>query len=340
MRILPVLLAATALAGLAAPVFAQSASELTLRINRLEEQVRQLTGQNEEYQHQIRLLQQQLQQGGAPATGNASAPRPPAGQPSMSQPPGARPPMGGVNPNAQIGAANPNIPAPGPQDLGTMSGTPGAGPNAGPGAGAPGSHMGTEPGAPLVLAPDFQQQQQQHQQGAMPPGPSLDPSLPPGVNGAPQLPPGVGAPPPGVGAPQQNPNQSMATLTPGGTPEEEYALGAGFLQRKDYEFAETQFQNFLKQFPNDARAPDALYGLGESFYQRKQYNDAIEPFLEVVTKHGQSPRAADSMLRLGQTLSQIDQREQACATLLELGNKYPKSTARTQSVKEMQKIGC
>jgi tol-pal system protein YbgF len=327
MRFLPALLAATALAGSAVPVLAQSASELTLRINRLEQQVRQLTGQNEEYQHQIRTLQQQLQQqGGAPAPGAASAQRPPVGPPGMSQPPGTRPPMGGVNPNAQIGSANPNIPAPGPQDLGTMSGSP----NAGPAAGNPGSHMGTEPGAPLVIAPDFQQQQQQ---GAIPPGPSLDPSLPPGVNAGPGLPPGVG------GAQPDN-NQSIASLTAGGTPEEEYALGAGFLQRKDYEFAETQFQNFLKQFPNDARAPDAMYGLGESFYQRKQYNDAIEPFLEVVTKYGQSPRAADSMLRLGQTLSQIDQREQACATLLELGNKYPKSTARTQSVKEMQKIGC
>lgn len=327
MRFLPALLAATALAGLSAPVLAQSASELTLRINRLEEQVRQLTGQNEEYQHQIRGLQQQLQQqGGAPASGTANVPRPPVGPPGMSQPPGARPPVGGVNPNAQIGAGNPNIPAPGPQDLGTMQ----ANPNAGPAAGNPGSHMGAEPGAPLVLAPDFQQPQQQ---GAMPPGPSPDYSAPPGVNTGPGL-------PPGVGAPQQNTGQPTASLTPGGTPEEEYALGAGFLQRKDYEFAETQFQNFLKQFPNDARAPDAMYGLGESFYQRKQYNDAIEPFLEVVTKHGQSPRAADSMLRLGQTLSQIDQREQACATLLELGNKYPKSTARAQSVKEMQKIGC
>ena len=331
MRILPVLLAATALAGLTVPVFAQSASELTLRINRLEEQVRQLTGQNEEYQHQIRLLQQQLQQqGGATAPGTASAPRPPVGPPAMSQPPGMRPPAGSMNPNAQIGAANPNVPAPGPQDLGTMPGNPNGNPNAGPAAGAPGSHMGTEPGAPLVIAPDFQQQQQQ---GAMPPGPSQDFSAPPGVNIGQELPPGVGGQQPGAGQP-------MATLTPGGTAEEEYALGAGFMQRKDYEFAETQFQSFLKQFPNDARAPDALYGLGESFYQRKQYNDAIEPFLEVVTKHGQSPRAADSMLRLGQTLGEIDQREQACATLLELGNKYPKSTARTQSVKEMQKIGC
>jgi tol-pal system protein YbgF len=321
MSFLRVLLAVITLTAFAAPAFAQDAAEMAMRINRLEDQVRQLTGQNEEYAHQIKLLQQQVQQLGGTPVGMASAAPPPVGQ----QPPqmGARPPVAGgppagtrptPSPVTQIGWADPNVPAPGPQNLGTLP----SGPTTGPVTGTPGPLNSNEPGAPLVIAPDFQQTPQSG-------------DAPPGVDTGPQLPPGVGAPEPGA---------AMATATPTGSAEEEYALGAGFLQRKDYEFAQTQFQSFIKQFPDDARIPDALYGLGESFYQRGQHNDAIEPFLEVVTKHAQSPRAADSMLRLGQTLGEIDQKEQACATLLELGNKYPRSNAKAQSVKEMQKLGC
>ncbi len=311
MNLIRILLAAAMLTS-AAPALAQSPSEMSLRINRLEEQVRQLTGQNEEYQHQIRQLQQQIEsQGGTPGgvPSAAAGPRPPNAGPSLAapRPPNAGPPAGTrPNPGAQMGSADPSVPAPGPRDLGTMP----SGPTTGPVTGSPGPLNSNEPGAPLVIAPDFQQPGQ----GARP-----------GVD--------VGQPPPGMqGAPR--------TATATGSPEEEYALGAGFLQRKDYEFAETQFRSFLNQFPTDARVPDALYGLGESFFQRNQHSDAIEPFLEVVTKYAQSPRAADSMLRLGQTLGAIDQKEQACATLLELGNKYPRSNAKAQSTREMSKLGC
>jgi tol-pal system protein YbgF len=346
---LSVLLAGAALAAIAAPAFAQSASEMQLRINRLEEQVRQLTGQNEEYQHQIRQLQQLGPPAGAPPQ-SAGAPRPgmpPAqGQPGMggrppvgAPPPGVRP-MGGppqqaMPPQQGMGqqgqpqiyippgsnsAANPNVMAPPPTDLGSLS----TGPNGAPMGGAP---MGQEampprdPNAPLVITPNL-------------PGASPTQMGAPGVPN-PGTPPGVD---PNLNA--QPGGQDFAIATPTGSPEDEYALGAGFLQRKDYEFAETQFKSFLKQYPSDQRVPDALYGLGESFYQRGQHSDAIEPFLEVVTKHGSSPRAADSMLRLGQTLGAIDQKEQACATLLELGNKYPRSNAKSQSAREMSKLGC
>lgn len=352
---LRVLLAGAAFAAIAAPAFAQSASEMQLRINRLEEQVRQLTGQNEEYQHQIRQLQQQLgpaagaqaqsagarpgmppQQSGQAGIGGA---RPPVGAPmgappqqqampgqGMNQPgrPGmAQPGMGGQPqiyiPPGSNSAADPNVMAPPPTDLGSLSTGPGGqmgGQGQPPMGGPP-----RDPNAPLVITPNIPGASPTHMGTPGVPNPNTPPGVDPDLN----------APPGG---------QDFAIATPTGSAEDEYALGAGFLQRKDYEFAETQFRNFLKQYPSDQRVPDALYGLGESFYQRGQHSDAIEPFLEVVTKHGNSPRAADSMLRLGQTLGAIDQKEQACATLLELGNKYPRSNAKSQSAREMSKLGC
>jgi tol-pal system protein YbgF len=252
--------------------------------------------------------------------------RPPMGAPPQQQ---AMPPSGMGQPAGQQiyippgsnSAANPNVMAPPPTDLGSLSTGPGGAPMGGPPMGQ-GGMPPRDPNAPLVITPNLP--------GASPTQMGT-PGVPNPVGTSPGVDPNLNAPPGG---------QDLAIATPTGSAEDEYALGAGFLQRKDYEFAETQFKGFLKQFPNDQRVPDALYGLGESFYQRGQHSDAIEPFLEVVTKHGASPRAADSMLRLGQTLGAIDQKEQACATLLELGNKYPRSNAKSQSAREMSKLGC
>jgi tol-pal system protein YbgF len=296
------------------PAQAQSAADVSLRLNRLEEQVRQATGRNEELQFQVKQLQDQLQRQmgdvdlrlkdleGGKGGGSRSAPAAATPPQRRSDAGPAAGPAGGGYPTAQNnGAADPSRPAPGPQNLGGLP----SGPSGPPVTGSPGPLARAEPGAPMVIAPDLAQ------------------SSP------------AGSPPP-AGAP----GGRMNTMTASGSADEEYALGQGFLQRKDYEFAETQFSQFLAKFPKDAHTPDALYGLGESYYQRGRHSDAIEPLLMVVSEYPQSPRAADSMLRLGQTLGAINEKEQACATLLELGRKYPKSAARQQSTREMQKLRC
>lgn len=156
---------------------------------------------------------------------------------------------------------------------------------------------------------------------------------PPGVGG------GAGSGNPGAGGTQQGGVASIAA--PSNSPDDEFALATGFLQRKDYDLAEVSFRQFAEAHPQDRRVGDALYGLGESFYQRGQHRDAIEPFLTVVTDHGNSPKAADSLLRLGQSLAQIGEKENACATFGEIDRKYPKATnAKTQGARERQRLGC
>lgn len=290
------------------------AADTALRLNRMEEQLRQMNGRNEELVHQIRRLEEQLKRlqgdvdfrledlekggrgGGQPQRrGDAG------GGASERTGQAASPPASGQN-----SAGDMSRTAPGPRDLGQLP----SGPDGQPITGSAGPLGGNEPGAPLVIAPEF-----------MAPG-----DAPAAAQGGPT---------PGGGE-----RDSRLTAAPSASADDEYALASGFLQRRDYEFAELQFKQFLSDHPQDRRAPDALYGLGESFYQRKQHNDAIEPFLTVVTQHSGSPRAADSMLRLGQTLAAIDQRDQACATLVEVGKKYPKSNAKTQADRERGRLGC
>src|SRR5476649_957729 len=112
------------------------AGDLSVRLDRIENQMRQLTGtleqmqyQNQQLQEQLRAMQQQVDSGGAPR----SAPRPPLGagqgpapvqpapvyQPHPDQPPAAGGRRGDAfDPNAQPGAPG------SPRQLGTMQGQP------------------------------------------------------------------------------------------------------------------------------------------------------------------------------------------------------------------------
>ena len=54
------------------------------------------------------------------------------------------------------------------------------------------------------------------------------------------------------------------------------------------------------------RFPDWL---GESFFQRQQYRDAAETFLNVTSKYEKSAKAPDSLLRLGQSLAAFKEKE-------------------------------
>lgn len=303
------------------------APDTAMRLNRVEEQMRQLTGQNEELQHQVKQLQDQIKrlQGDIEfrlqdlEKGGSSGARP---QRRSDAGDSARPDdrTGAASGNlsgalAGIGgntAGDMNSPAPGPQNLGTLP----SGPTSGPVTGSAGPLNNSGPGAPLVLAPEF---------------------LNTGNAGAANDTAPGGEP---VGSIPNGRSQAALTAPPSNNPDDQYALAKGFLEHRDYDQAASQFQEFLNRYPKDAHAPDALYGLGEANYQRGRKNEALEPFLKVVTEYGSTARAPQAMLRLGQTLGSIDQKEQACATLAEVGRKYPRSSSRPAADKEMQKLGC
>ena len=111
----------------------------------------------------------------------------------------------------------------------------------------------------------------------------------------------------------------LATLPPSATPRDEFDLGIGYMQRKDYALAEQTMKNFAQKYPSDPLLGDAQYWLGESYFQRQQYRDAAEAFLAVTTKYDKSAKAPDALLRLGQSLAALKEKEAACAAFGEVG---------------------
>jgi tol-pal system protein YbgF len=322
-----------------------SVADLSVRIDRLEAQIRQMTGVIEELQYRNQQMVEQLrrmQEDGA-AGGQQSSTQPyrPAGPATMSRPP-ALPPAAALPPTASPPAAlppgrrgdafdpnqSPNAPGV-PRTLGVMPGG-GAAVNQSldsvaepPPIGAPG---GRAPGEPLNLSTMS--------------GNGLDPGYGPPAGG---LPPGM-PPPEGRNSEGRNPaaGSQMATLPPSDSPKDYYDLAYGYILRKDYALAEDGFRTFLRKYPSDRMAPEAQYWLGESLFQRQRYRDAAEAFLNVSTKYESTAKAPDALLRLGQSLAVLGEKEAACASLGEVLRKYPRAALGVkQGVdREQKRVGC
>lgn len=339
------------LAG-AMPAAAQmSGSDLVMRLDMLENQVRQMTGQIEQLQYRNQQLEQQLRRttednefrfqelggkGAAPraAQPQRSAPQP---QPMPQQPaPGRRSEIDqDQDPRNDPRTAQRMDPREAP----TYAPAPNVGsgrgdafdPNANPTApGAPRALGSLPPGQPSVPAPRAEADDESGSIGARggrEPGQPLDlSSMASNAVNDPSLRRGASS------------SQMASVLPPGASPRDHFDLGYGYIQRKDYASAEQTLRDFLQRYPNDRMAADASYWLGESLFQRQRYQDAAEAYLVVTTKYETTGRAPDALLRLGQSLSAIGQKEMACASFAEVARKYPRSSiAVKQGVEREQK---
>jgi len=307
-----------------------SESDMVVRLERLENQIRQLTGAIEQLQFRNQQLEQALQRtqigaaGAEPPRGAGTLPARPLPQPSSGSPQTA--PQPGRRSDVFDPSQHPNAPGV-PRPLG---GTSIINPEPGsvvapPGVGIPG---GRQAGEPLDLS-------------------TLSaPGRPAG--GAGGVGPGVAAAGPDGTLPPPPPRNTSATGAhaavepPSQAPQDQYDLAYGYLLRKDYALSEAAFRKFLKEHPSSRLVPDATYWLGESMYQRQQYRDAAESFLAVTTKHEQAAKAPDALYRLGQSLAAMGEKEAACAALGEIARKYPRASASVkQGVgREQKRVKC
>ena len=324
--------------GLAAlPAAAQDASELVVRLSRVENVTRQLSGQIEQLQHENRQLKEQLRkfqedvefrfQDGKGSGRAPAAARPPAASPSPADaaPYGTNP--GGGRPGKRGDAFDPEHSpgAPGaPRQLGSTNPSP---PLPNPPVAAPPVRQAELPSpraVPPVTEPD------QDEDGDLPP---------PGLGGPVEL-----APPPGpsaTGAIEPTPSTSVAAT---GTHDSNADFEAAYalVQQRQYEQAEMSLRQFLQSHPRDKLVPKATYWLGESYLQRNRSREAAEQFLKVSTDYASSPIAPEAMMKLGASLNALGARAQACATLAEVERKFPSAglTVRQGVEREQKRARC
>jgi tol-pal system protein YbgF len=274
-----------------------------LRINRLEEELRQANGRIEQLENAERRLEDQFQkfrQDVEYRFGERSgeAPSPVASAPAVVMPSSAgAPPVTVIESPVTVRPkrsdafdpnAEPNAPG-APQPLGT-----------------------TVPSAPLVR--------------------SVPPAGPPLELGRGPTPPAAPTGPTIVGS-------GVAMLD---VPREQFNAALQAFQGGQYQQAEDGFKSFIATNVGHRLTPDALFYIGETYFQRSRAREAAEQYLKVTTDYARSSRAPESMVRLGQALAALGNSEQACATFAEFGKRYPNATQSVKKLaeREMAKDHC
>jgi tol-pal system protein YbgF len=311
-------------------------SDLSVRLDRMEGALRQLTGTIEQLQYRNQQLESQLKRMQDDTEyrfqqmGSRGGPAPPPQMTPSGQGNVPMAPPAGRRSDVFDPAQNPNAPG-APRTLGkeAVIATPEP---VEPPVGAPG---GRSAGAPLDLSTLANTD-------SPPPPRPVPPSAVASAGSVPMpAPQGTAAsPPPQVRnvLPATPNNQQLATLPPSASQQDEYDMAYGYVLHKDYSLAEQSFRDYLKKYPNERLVPEAQYWLGESLFQQQRYRDAAESFLGVSTKFERSAKAPDALLRLGQSLAAMNQKEAACATLAEVGRKYPRASANVKrGVEQEQK---
>ncbi|MBX5158503.1 tol-pal system protein YbgF [Rhizobium sp. NZLR1b] len=146
----------------------------------------------------------------------------------------------------------------------------------------------------------------------------------------------------GIGSgPVPNTANPQQTASLGGEADQ-YKSAYGHVLSGDYSTAEQEFTQYITRYPSSARAADANFWLGEALYSQGKYNEAAKTFLNAHQKYGTSEKAPEMLLKLGMSLAALDNTETACATLREVSKRYPKASRAVISkvASEQKRLAC
>lgn len=290
-----------------APIVLAQAPGDAVRIQQLQEEIRQLNGRVEEMSFQLLQMQEQMRKTQEDnefrfqdlEKGGASAPK----KKSEAAP--------STEPSADIATApSSGTGAPAGDDIATIIEQQPQAPAAGNGSnGAPPSTLGS---VKLDSAGN-------------PVGSTLNA---PGANASSSLP-GVATATPSAKAAQ-------------GSDEDLYKAAYGHVLAGDYPVAEKEFQQYVASYPKGAKIADASFWLGEAQYSQGKYSDAAKTFLNGHQAYGKSPRAPEMLLKLGMSLAALDNPEVACKTLREVNTRYPNApkAVLSKAASEQKRLAC
>jgi len=303
-----ILLTASLTVLLSAPAFAQDVSDLLVRLNRLESQVRQLSGQNEQLQFENKRLSEQLakfqkdvefrfqdmQPAAKPSAAPAAKPAAPPQQPAAGQ----------KRSDAFDPTTQPSAPG-APQSLGV--------------ADIIAKDSQTSPSQPLDLN-----------------------AMRPGGQGAPTAPQTTASIVPQGALPAQVQGMNPATPAAVQPSADAYENGMALMNARQYQQAEMAFRQFLTANPRSPNVSNAHYWLGESYLKRNLFTDAAEQYLKIYQSYPQAKVAPDALVKLAVSLRGMGQKQQACATLAEVGRKYPNASSDVRGAveREQKRAAC
>jgi tol-pal system protein YbgF len=156
----------------------------------------------------------------------------------------------------------------------------------------------------------------------------------------------------------EQPNSSVDTInqnveppaTTGGLPskdvtakadndgESHYQAAFGHFKIGKFKGAISEFESFIKSYPNSEFIPSAHYWIGNSYYALREFKNAISAQQELIKAFPDSDKAPDAMLNIASSQLEINYRTAAKKTLNDLIAKYPISDAAEKAKLRLAKL--
>jgi tol-pal system protein YbgF len=135
---------------------------------------------------------------------------------------------------------------------------------------------------------------------------------------------------------------AVAALEQPADPRAAYDQAYGYIVSGDYAQAESSLKQFLKDHPKDQMVGNAHFWLGESYFARSLFRDAADAYLTTYRDYPKNQKAPESLLKLGLSLEGLGEKDAACATYREVEKKFPSAgSALLQKVSAQKtKNGC
>lgn len=106
-----------------------------------------------------------------------------------------------------------------------------------------------------------------------------------------------------------------------------YDAAYSLFKNGSYVAAITEFEAFIKQYPQSELAPAAAYWIGNAHYAQRDFDEAIAAQQWLIETYPASPKIPDALLNLASSQSEKGQRAAAKKTLQDLISRYPDSAA-------------
>lgn len=109
------------------------------------------------------------------------------------------------------------------------------------------------------------------------------------------------------------------------TPEGHYEAGLAAFKAGEMQKARDLFTRFVEQYPTHALIPNCHYWIGEAYYGDKNYEQAILAFQEVIKNFPKNDKAPAALLKQGMSFKNIGDKKSARYVLNKLKDDYPQS---------------
>jgi tol-pal system protein YbgF len=154
-------------------------------------------------------------------------------------------------------------------------------------------------------------------QAPSPPGMPSVPSIPP-LSGQPAVSPGAGE------VPSASPADVIDYTKLYDTAYEDYV-------RQSYSLARSEFEEYLRRFPESDLADNAQYWVGECYFAEGKYDQAADAFRKVIDRYPTGNKVPRAMLKAGYAYLQLGRDSNAKEMFQQVVDAYPLSSEADQA---------